>query len=92
MMRFKHVNEETCIAAGVDPQKLELLCRKMDRVFKELDEMEVSLFGHSGTLHVVKEKHGDLYYNLADQFSVTADGGDPDSYVTENGIHIIDVG
>ena len=94
MIRFRHVNEETCIAAGVDPQKLELLCRKMNKVFRELDGMGkgISLFGNSGTLQVVKVRVGDMYYNLADQFSVTADGGNPDGYVTENGIFIIDVG
>lgn len=94
MIRFKHVNEETCIAAGVDPQKLELLCRKMNKVFRELDGMGkgISLFGNSGTLQVVKVRVGDMYYNLADQFSVAANGGDPNNLVTEKGIFLLDVG
>lgn len=66
----KYVNTESCVAAGIDPEKLELLCRKLEKVTKELKNMGISIFGASGECNLVIEKYPSLYYVVADNFSI----------------------
>lgn len=51
-----YADEESCLAAGVDPKKIELLAKKVSRLAREVEAMGLFIFGGSGsgTLRTVR--------------------------------------
>ena len=44
-----YADEESCLAAGVDPMKVESIARRLDKLGREADKMGLFIFGGSGS-------------------------------------------
>lgn len=58
-----YADEDSCLAAGVDPKKVDALAKKLSRLASEVEAMGLYIFGGSGSgsLRTVKTyEHGQI--------------------------------
>lgn len=80
-----HANEAECLAAGLDPKRVESIARRINKAAKEAREMGLEVFGGStaGTLRVI-EPGAQLI--VADMTGGCWSGGDGSTHTGKDGL------
>jgi len=80
------IEEDECIAAGVDLKKLESLANRMERLGIEADKLGVHIFGGSGTGNIRMLRHEDAPLILYNCSHGCFDGGDGAQTLDDQGL------
>lgn len=81
-----YVNEDECIAAGLDPKEVEKIAKGISRYARQAKDLGIHIFGSgafSGSLRVFDNDRGSLVISDLDG---TYEGGDGATFNDENGL------
>ena len=86
------VNEDECIAAGLDPEAVRKIARRIERVARDAAKEGIMIFGGSGfgVLAPVDDRGRGARLRLADLEGGVWDGGDGGQRTDEAGLLVID--
>ena len=79
------VNEDECIAAGLDPDTVNKLARRIERAAKEAKRLGIQVFGGSGSGSLRFDDGSDRLLVLADMDGNWS-GGDGGTYPDATGL------